>query len=143
MIPVRLAYYDLCPNLIKALRSVVTQLEKSTLGVHLIELVYMRVSQINGCAFCLDKHGKALREANETNQRMDTLAGWRESRYFDQRERAALAWAESLTHIADTNAPDDVYEPLKDHFTDTEIAELTFAIVNMNALNRLVIGMRS
>lgn len=138
----RLPYYDLCPNLTQALRGIGEVLENSSLGVPVLELVNMRISQINGCAFCLEMHGKALRATGESPQRLDTLAGWRESRHFTEKERAAIDWAESLTHISTTHAPDATFEPLKQHFTDQEIAELTFAIINMNALNRLAIGMR-
>lgn len=138
----RLPYYDIVPELTQTLRSIGTQLEKSTLGIRLIELVYQRVSQINGCGFCLRLHGKKLLAAGETEQRMMNLADWRESELFSPRERAALAWAESLTNVAATHAKDEDFLPLKEHFSDLEITELTFAIVSMNALNRLAIGMR-
>lgn len=138
----RLPYYDIAPELTHTLRSIGVQLEKSTLGIHLIELVYQRVSQINSCGFCLRLHGKKLLSVGETEQRMANLAGWREGKHFTPREQAALAWAESLTNVAATHAGDEDFEPLKAHFSDLEITELTFAIVSMNALNRLVIGMR-
>lgn len=138
----RLPYYDIAPELTQTLRSIGAQLEKSPLGIRLIELVYQRVSQINGCGFCLRLHSKKLLAAGETEQRISNLADWRESSLFAPRERAALAWAESLTNVAATHAGDDDYLPLKEHFSDLEITELTFAIVTMNALNRLAIGMR-
>ncbi len=138
----RLPYYNLCPELTNALRSVVAQLEQNPLGVGLIELLYLRVSQINGCTFCLAMHGRKLLDAGDTQDRLDALANWRDSNLFDEREVAALAWAESLTNVAETRAPDKDFDPLKSYFTDKEITSLTFAIVTMNALNRLAIGMR-
>ncbi len=100
------------------------------------------MSQINGCAFCLEMHSTALRKAGVEQTKLDALAGWRVSHRFDARERAALAWAESVTHIADTHAPDDVYLPLEAQFSPTEISDLTFAIGLMNAFNRLAVSMR-
>lgn len=138
----RLAYHELSPEALAALRSLKAQLSKSPLGRPMVELIYQRVSQINGCTYCLDMHGKALRACGETNLRLETLAHWRSSSLFNERERAALGWAESVTDIAVTRAPDDVYEPLKHHFTDVEISDLTFAIALINALNRLAISMR-
>lgn len=138
----RLPYYDIAPELTQTLRSIGTQLEKSSLGIRLIELVYQRVSQINGCGFCLRLHGKKLLAAGETEHRLANLAEWRANGLFSPREQAALAWAESLTNVATTHARDEDFEPLKAHFSDLEITELTFAVVSMNALNRLAIGMR-
>lgn len=102
----------------------------------------MRVSQINGCAYCLDMHSKALRKADYPQSKLDQLAGWHVSHAYSQQERAALAWAESLTLIAATGAPDSDYEPLKAQFSDVEISELTFAMGLMNAFNRLAVGMQ-
>ena len=105
-------------------------------------LVKMRASQINGCAFCLEMHSKALRKSGVAQAKLDALAGWRVSHHFSEQERAALAWAESVTHIASTHAEDDVYLPLLDHFSAKEISDLTFAISLMNCFNRLAVGMR-
>lgn len=138
----RLPYQELSPELLDALRRVNAELTKSTLGMSLIELIYMRVSQINGCAFCLGLHARNLRGFVKSAQRLDTLTGWRVSGLFNQPERAALAWAVSVTHIANTHAPDEDYSPLKEHFCDREISDLTSAIVLMNAMNRLAIDMR-
>lgn len=102
----------------------------------------MRVSQINGCAFCLEMHSKALRKSGVPQHKLDALAGWRVSHHFDDRERAALAWAESVTDIARTHAEDDVYQPLLEHFSAAEISDLTFAIGLMNCFNRLAVSMR-
>ncbi|MNE05607.1 Alkyl hydroperoxide reductase AhpD [compost metagenome] len=117
-------------------------LEKGALDKATIELMFMRVSQINGCAYCLDMHGKALRESGVDNAKLDQLAGWRVSHAFSDRERAALEWADSVTLIAATGAPDSAFEALQTHFSEAEIADLTFAISIMNAFNRLAISMR-
>jgi AhpD family alkylhydroperoxidase len=117
-------------------------LEKSSLGKPLIELVWLRMSQINGCAFCLEMHAKSLRAGDVPDATLDSLAGWRVSERFSPRERAALSWTEALTHVDRTHAPDEDYEPLKEHFSDAEISDLTFAIALMSAFNRLAIGMR-
>ncbi|WP_378124536.1 carboxymuconolactone decarboxylase family protein [Chromobacterium aquaticum] len=138
----RLPYAQLSPAAYQGLASVKASLQHSSLGLPLIELVYLRVSQINGCAFCLKMHASALRARGEDNERIDALAGWRVSEWFSARERAALEWAESLTHIAVTQAPDRHYLPLQAHFTAEEIADLSFAIALMNAFNRLAVGMR-
>lgn len=138
----RLPYAQLSPAAYQGLISVKTSLQHSSLGLPLIELVYLRVSQINGCAFCLAMHATALRARGESNERIDSLAGWRVSELFSARERAALEWAESLTNIAATQAPDRHYLPLQAHFHAEEIADLSFAIALMNAFNRLAVGMR-
>ncbi|MDC9594444.1 carboxymuconolactone decarboxylase family protein [Xenorhabdus sp. IM139775] len=142
MSELRLAYYDLSPELLQGFRLVKEGLEKSSLGLPLVELVYLRVSQINGCAFCLNKHTQSLRQAEETERRLAELAGWRVSSQFTFREKAALEWAEALTYVTASHADDGAYLPLKDYFTDQEISDLTFAIALMNGMNRLAIGMR-
>jgi AhpD family alkylhydroperoxidase len=126
----------------QGLRDTSQALANSPLGQPLVELVYLRVSQINGCAFCLEKHAKALRDCGMAQRKLDCLAGWRISAQFDPRERAALAWAETLTHVSAQGAPDELYEPLKTLFTEAEISDLTFAVSLMNAFNRLAVGMR-
>jgi len=113
-----------------------------SLDRRLKNLVDVRVSQINGCAFCLDMHAREARELGETQQRLDCLAGWRELPAFTERERAALEWAEALTRIAETHAPDDLYARLQTHFSEAEIVDLTVAIAVMNAWNRTQIAMR-
>jgi AhpD family alkylhydroperoxidase len=107
----------------------------------MIELIYLRISQINGCAFCLDKHSSTLRDSGIAVRKLDQLAGWRVSALFDARERAALAWAETLTHVDQQGAPEERYAPLKALFSNAEISDLTIAIALMNAFNRLAIGM--
>jgi AhpD family alkylhydroperoxidase len=142
MSTLRLPYQTLSPDAYQGLRLTKKALDKSTLGKQLIELVYLRVSQINGCAFCLEMHAAALRAAGVPDAKLDTLAGWRVSAHFSDRERAALGWTESLVDVARSHAPDEDFEPLKAHFSDAEIADLTFAIALMSAFNRLAIGMR-
>ena len=139
---IRLPYYDLSPEALAGLRAVGSYLEKSSIGRDLLELVYLRVSQINGCAFCLKKHSKSLRENGVSQEKLDTLAGWHASAFFSNKERSALGWAESLTAINTTHAPDDQFHLLQEHFSEKEMSDLTFAIANMNALNRLAISMR-
>ncbi len=138
----RLSYWTLSPEAYQGFAATKKALEKSTLGKTLIELVWLRMSQINGCAFCLEMHAKALRADGIAEKKIDSLAGWLVSHQFDERERAALAWTEALTHVDRTHAPDHDFEPLKQQFSDVEIADLTFAIALMSAFNRLAIGMR-
>lgn len=139
----RLPYSTLAADAFNALVQVSATLGKGGLGKPLLELVYTRVSQINGCGYCLDMHTRALRAGGEESRRLDTLAGWRESPFFSERERAALAWAEALTDVARTHAPDTAFDALRPHFGDREIAELTMAVGTINAWNRIAIGMRA
>lgn len=140
--PKRLPYHTLSPEAYRGLGATKAALEKSSLGMELIQLVWLRMSQINGCAFCLEMHAQALRADNVPGAKIDSLAGWRVSDRFSERERAALAWTEALTHIDRTHAPDEDFEPLKAYFNEVEISDLTFAIALMSAFNRLAIGMR-
>lgn len=142
MSQLRLPFSTLSPAAYQGLKDTSEALADSSLGQPLVELVYLRVSQINGCAFCLEMHAKALRDAGTAQRKLDCLAGWRISSVFDPRERAALAWAEALTHVSAQGAPDELYEPLKALFTDAQISDLTFAVSLMNAFNRLAVGMR-
>ena len=138
----RLPYSTLSPEAYKGFGATRKALEKSSLGKPLIELVWLRMSQITGCSYCLEKHAKALRAGGMPDAKLDSLAGWRVGHHFTERERAALAWTEALTHVDQTHAPDEDFEPLKAHFSETEISDLTFAIALMSAFNRLAIGMR-
>ena len=128
---------------LKPLFAVGNSVKKSSIEKTLQELIKLRVSQINGCAFCLDMHWKDLRAIGETEQRLYSLDAWRECPYYSDRERAALAWTEALTLISQTNAPDEVYNELRNHFTDLEIVNLSYAITTINAWNRLAIGFRA
>jgi AhpD family alkylhydroperoxidase len=109
----------------------------------LIELVKIRASQMNGCAYCLDMHTKDARVAGESEQRIYLLSAWREAPFYSERERAALEWTEALTLIADNHVPDDIYEQVAAHFTEEELANLTLAVVTINAWNRFAISFRS
>jgi AhpD family alkylhydroperoxidase len=108
----------------------------------LSELVKIRASQINGCAYCLDMHTKDARLAGETEQRIYALNAWRETPFFSDRERAALEWTEAVTRVADTHVPDEIYERVKTQFDEAEVVALTFAIVVINSWNRLAVSFR-
>ena len=136
----RLNYAAIAPEATKALAGVNAALLRAGLDKRLMDLLFLRVSQINGCSYCVDEHARDLRRAGESNERLDGLAGWRDSHYFREPEKAALEWAESLTHVDVTHAPDAAYEPLKRYYDDKQIANLTYAIALMNAWNRLAIG---
>jgi len=116
---------------------------ESGLEPKLVHLVKMRASQINGCAYCLDMHSIDARGAGETEQRLYTLDAWRETPFFTDRERAALAWTEAVTLIAQTHAPDDVYADVQKQFTEKEIVDLTFVVGTINLWNRLAISTRA
>ena len=117
--------------------------EASGLERSLLELVKIRASQINGCAYCLDMHTKDARALGETEQRIYGLNAWHETPYFTPRERAALAWTEAVTRVADTRVPDDVYEDVRPHFTEEELLSLTFEVIVINGWNRLAIASRA
>jgi AhpD family alkylhydroperoxidase len=139
----RLSITDAAPEAYAAVRGVEVYIQRCGLEKSLIELVKMRASQINGCAFCLDMHSKDARKAGETEQRLYLLNAWRESPLYSERERTALAWTECVTRIADTGAPDAEYEVLRRHFSPAEIANLTTLIGLINLWNRLVISFRT
>jgi AhpD family alkylhydroperoxidase len=136
----RLAYWTVAPDAVAAMRGVSKFMLECGLDRNLVDLVYLRISQINGCAYCCDLHANDLRKAGESEQRLDCLAAWREASFFSVRERAALAWAESLTHVSVTHAPDDAYQAARAEFSDKELVDLTFAVALMNAWNRVAVG---
>ncbi len=115
----------------------------SKLEPSLLELVKMRASQINGCAYCFDMHSKDARAGGETEQRLYALNAWRETPFFTDRERAALSWTEAVTLISASNAADEIYEDVRRHFTEEELVNLTLAIIAINGWNRLAISFRS
>ncbi len=115
----------------------------SGLEASLLELVKIRASQINGCAYCLDMHTKDARVAGESEQRIYLLSAWRETPFYSERERAALEWTETLTLIAANHVPDDIYERVAAHFTEEELVNLTLAVVTINGWNRIAISFRS
>jgi AhpD family alkylhydroperoxidase len=131
------------PEGVAALVGVEKYLENSGLDRRLVALVQTRVSQINGCAYCLHMHTEQARRAGESDMRLYLLDAWHESNLYSARERAALAWAESLTNIAATHAPDHVYDEARRQFSEKELADLSIAIAMINAWNRLAIGSRT
>jgi AhpD family alkylhydroperoxidase len=116
--------------------------KSSKLESSLIELVKMRASQINGCAYCLDMHSKDARAAGETEQRLYALNAWEETPFFTDRERAALAWTEAVTRVSDGHVPDAVYQEARERFSEEELVNLTMAVVTINGWNRLCIAFR-
>lgn len=139
----RLNPYSAAPDAIKAIVGVESYIQGCGLEQSLIELVKMRASQMNGCAYCLDMHSKDARRHGESEQRLYLLNGWRESALYSARERAALAWTEALTLVADSHAPDDVYDEARAQFEDRELVDLTALIGLINLWNRIAIGFRS
>ena len=131
------------PGIIQAMFALERQVRKGGFDGKLIDLVRMRASQINGCAYCLDMHSKDARAEGETEQRLYGLDAWRETPYYSERERAALEWTEAITLVSETHAPDDVYERVREQFSEDELAHLTLAIVAINGWNRLNIAART
>jgi AhpD family alkylhydroperoxidase len=138
----RIPYAKAAPGVYDAMDALDRYLGQCSLEKTLLFLVYLRASQLNGCAYCLDMHWKDLRAAGEKEQRLYSLDAWEECPYYSDRERAALAWTEAVTRIAEAHAPDEVYAAVKPHFSDKELADLTLAVVTINAWNRLSIAGR-
>ena len=128
---------------IKALNGMGIYLAKSPIEKQLFNLIDFRISQINGCAYCLDMHSKDLRAAGETEQRLYVLDAWREAPFYSKRERAALAWAEAVTELKDKNVPDEIYEEARSEFSEEEIIDLTMAIIAINTYNRINIAFKT
>ncbi len=131
------------PGVMHAMLGLERQVRQAGFDPLLLDLVRMRASQINGCAYCLDMHSKDARATGETEQRLYGLDAWRETPYYSARERAALEWTEALTLVADTRVPDDVYERVREQFSEDELVHLSLAIVAINGWNRLNIAARS
>lgn len=127
----------------KAMYGLGSYLEKSPIEKPLLNLIYFRVSQINGCAFCLDMHSKDLRAEGETEQRLYVLEAWREAPFYTARERAALTWAESVTKVTEGHVPDEVYEETRGQFSEEELIDLTMAIITINSYNRINVAFRT
>jgi AhpD family alkylhydroperoxidase len=138
----RIAYYQVAPGALEALSATRPYIEASGLDPRLRALIELRVSQINGCAYCVDLHSREARQAGEAQQRLDCLPVWRETSFFDDRERAALAWAESVTLVAQTGVPDAVYEEARNHFSEKDLVDLTLIVAVTNAWNRMAISFR-
>jgi AhpD family alkylhydroperoxidase len=136
-------YGKVAPGAMKAMYGLQGYLDTSELEESLLELVKMRASQINGCAYCMDMHSKDARALGETEQRLYTLSAWRETPFFSERERAALAWTEALTLLAQNDVPDEIYDAVKSHFSEKELVDLTLAIVLINGWNRFAVPFRS
>ena len=143
MSQIRLNYYKAAPEAMAAMMALEQAVAKLALPASLKELIKMRVSQINGCAFCLNLHAPAARQAGVSQQQLDVLAAWRESPAFSASERAALAWAEALTRLEQSQAPDTDYAELAASFSAQEQVELTLTITTINAWNRFAVGFRS
>src|SRR5512142_1570387 len=139
----RLDAYKHAPGARPAMWGLEKLVRESGLEAPLLELVRMRASQINGCAYCLDMHSKDARAAGETEQRLYALNAWREAPFFSDRERAALAWTEAVTRISPESVGDELYGSVQQHFSENEMIALTMAIVEINGWNRLAISMRA
>jgi AhpD family alkylhydroperoxidase len=138
----RLNFKRLVPAAYRAMLVLESYVHDTGLEPSLLELVKMRASQINGCAYCLDMHSKDARAAGETEQRLYLLNAWREAPFYTERERAALAWTESVTLVHESHVPEDVYQQARAHFSEDELVNLTIAIVAINGWNRLEVSFR-
>jgi AhpD family alkylhydroperoxidase len=139
----RMEYWKVAPGAFKAMSSLDTYVRESGLDKTLVHMVKLRASQINGCAYCIDMHWKDCRAAGESEQRLYGLDAWRESPYYTDRERAALEWTEALTNVTDGHVRDTVYDTVRSHFSEKEVADLTWAVAGINAWNRIAIAFRS
>jgi len=138
----RLNFFKSGPEAMKAMAGLDQQIARSGLEKSLVELVRLRASQMNGCAYCIDVHTADARKAGEGERRLATVAVWRETPFFNERERAALEWTESVTLVADTHVPEDVWERVMPSFTSTELVDLTLLVASINAWNRFAIAFR-
>jgi AhpD family alkylhydroperoxidase len=137
-----LKYEKAAPGALRAMYSLQKYVEECGLEKSLIELIKTRASQINGCAFCIDMHTKDARANGETEQRLYALSAWRETPFYTDRERAALAWTEAVTLISEGHVPEDIFEQARAQFSDEELVNLTIAVVTINGWNRLSIAFR-
>jgi AhpD family alkylhydroperoxidase len=138
----RFNYVKVAPGAYDAMLGLERYLKSSSVEERLLHLIKLRASQINGCAYCLDMHWKDLHALGETDQRMYSLDAWHECPYYSERERAALAWTEAVTLITNGHVPDDVYDAVREQFSEKELADLTLAVATINAWNRLAIAAR-
>jgi AhpD family alkylhydroperoxidase len=139
----RLSSIEKAQGAINAMLAITKYLSKSKIEPQLLHLIEFRVSQINGCAYCLDMHSKDLRHDGDTEQRLYTLPAWRDAPFYTDRERAALAWAEAVTSLKGGEVPDDVYELAKKHFSEEELVDLTLAAATTGTWNRVNIAFRT
>jgi AhpD family alkylhydroperoxidase len=138
----RIQYMKVAPEAFQAMLGLERYLHQCGLEESLLHLIKLRASQINGCAYCLDMHWKDLKAIGESDQRLYELNAWQEAPFYSDRERAALAWTEAVTQLADTHVPDEVYEQVRGAFSEKELADLTLAVATINAWNRLAIAGR-
>ena len=142
--PSRASYQKAAPEVFQGMLALTTVVQKSGLAPGLLDLVNQRVTQINGCAYCLDMHSKDLRARGETEQRIYMLSAWREvPDLYNARERAALAWAEAVTRLTDQEVSDEVYDQARKEFSDKELTQLTLSVVAINGWNRLNVAFRT
>jgi len=139
----RLNPYQAAPDAMKAVAALETYVKSSGLEPALIELIKMRASQINGCAYCLHMHSRDARAKGESEERLYLLDAWHESPLYTDRERAALAWTEAVTLVSQTRVPDEVYEEVRGQFSEEELVKLTVAVAAINAWNRIAISFRA
>lgn len=139
----RIDYLKVAPGVYKAMLGLEEYLHQCGLEESLLHMVKLRASQVNGCAYCIDMHWKDLRTIGESEQRLYGLDAWEESPYYSDRERAAFAWTEAVTNIRDGHVRDEVYEQVRKHFSEKELADLTLAVAAINAWNRLAISART
>lgn len=139
----RFDFLKLSPGGYRPMQDLEQYIHQSGLEESLLHLIRLRASQINGCAYCLDMHWKDLKSIGETDQRLYELNAWEESPFYSDRERAALAWTEAVTRVADSHVPDEIYERVRQHFSEKEMADLTLAVATINAWNRLAISART
>jgi AhpD family alkylhydroperoxidase len=142
MIP-RIDYRKFSPDALQAMLALEKHLAASGFEHKLMHLLKLRASQINGCAYCIDMHSIDARAAGETEQRLYALDAWRETPFFDDRERAALAWVEAVTLVSQTHVPDSVFDEARKHFSEQQIVDLTYLASTINAWNRIAISMRA
>jgi AhpD family alkylhydroperoxidase len=138
----RIDFTKISPKALQAMMGLQTYVNHSGLEHSLLELVKMRASQINGCAYCLDMHFKDARAAGETEQRLYLLSAWREAPFYSERERAALEWTEAMTLLTEGHVPDAVYASVREQFSEAELVDLSMAVVAINGWNRLMVGFR-
>jgi AhpD family alkylhydroperoxidase len=139
----RIDHRNVSPGALKAMFGLESYVNRCGLETKLLDLVRFRVSQMNGCAYCLDMHSKELREAGESEQRLYALDAWRETPFYDEREQAALTWAEAVTLVGEGHVPDEVYRQAREQFNEEELVNLTLAVVAINGWNRLNIAFRT
>jgi AhpD family alkylhydroperoxidase len=139
----RIDFTKVAPGAMRAMYGLEKYLVESSIEKPLRDLIKLRASQINGCAYCIDMHYKDARTAGETEQRLYGLVAWREAPYYTERERAALAWTEALTLIAENHVPDELYEKIRRQFSEQELVDLTLVVVTINAWNRIAISFLS